>query len=109
MTGQFLPALMYDLGGLHVSGSHLVAHDGLWIAVEDHPDADFIGLADGPIYNIGTANNTMVCSGILFADHLEIAPDLVEDALRLTAIEALADLNKQPRNSIIKKLMTDFI
>lgn len=109
MTGQFLPALMYNLGGVHVSGSHLVAHDGLWIAVEDHPDADFIGLADGPIYNIGTANNTMVCSGILFADHLEIDPDLVAEALTLTAVEALAELNTPPRKSLLPKLMTGFL
>jgi len=105
MTGQFLPALMYDLGGVHVSGSHLVAHDGLWIAVEDHPDADFIGLADGPIYNIGTANNTMVCAGILFADHLEIDPDLVAEALMFTAVDALAELNTPPHQLGLKKLI----
>ncbi|ARU03121.1 hypothetical protein [Yoonia vestfoldensis] len=109
MTGQFLPALMYNLGGVHVSGSHLVAYQDRWIPVEDHPDADFIGLADGPIYNIGTANNTMVCSGILFADHLEINPDLVAEALTYTAVEALAELNAPPRKALLKKLMTGFL
>ncbi|ARU03123.1 hypothetical protein [Yoonia vestfoldensis] len=77
--------------------------------VEDHPDAEFLGLADGPIYNIGTVNNTMLCSGILFADHLEIDPELVSEALTLTAVDALAELNTPPRKSLLKTLMTGFL
>lgn len=104
LTGQFLPALMYNLYGVEVSGSHLVAHDGQWIAVEEHPEAIFVGLAEHPIYNIGTVNNTMVCSGVLFADHLEVAPDLVEDGLAITESGALAALNVKSQTKITGRL-----
>ena len=95
-TMQFMPGLIYDLYGVLVSGSHLVAHDGKWIAVEDHPDAVFLGLSDGPIYNLATENNTIICGGVLFADHLEVAPGLVEEALALTREGAMAELSVRP-------------
>jgi hypothetical protein len=77
---------MYDLYGVHVSGSHIVFHEGSPIHVEDHPDAIPTWPSALPVYCLITSNqkiNVLSTAGpLVFADWEEISSDDTESLLR---------------------------
>lgn len=72
---------MYRLGGVVVSGSHRVKHDGVWIFVEDHPERILVENYSEPIiYCLNTCSKEIVIGDYVFTDWDEVT-DEVFDAL----------------------------
>jgi hypothetical protein len=77
---------MYDLYGVHVSGSHIVFHNGTPIHVEDHPDALPVWPSAQPVYCLITSNQKIqvlsVAGPLVFADWEELSSEDTDSLLR---------------------------
>lgn len=61
---------MYYLGLVHVSGNHKVRHNGKWIRVENHPDANKAPKCN-VLFCLNTEDHTIPIEGFIFKDYEE--------------------------------------
>ena len=88
-------SVMYNLGGVVVSDSHIVKYNNKWVRVDEHPAAikldDYL---EPYLYCINTENKVIEINGVVFTDWDEVYDDELEKIKNVKIKNVLFEMNK---------------